>query len=95
MSGYSGLATLIIEGRPESAVQAHLRTNINDLRKPWSGHLTSDNPVLATLTGGAAGRIRLPDGSEGALICQDVQPNIGQNSISIRIVVLGDGAAPY
>lgn len=95
MSGYSGLATLIVEGRPESAVQAHLSTNINDLRKPWGGHLISDNPTLVTLTGGAVGWIRLPNGGEGALTCQDVQPNIGQNGISIRIVVLGDGDAPY
>lgn len=95
MSGYSGPATLILEDRPESVVQAHLTTDVNDLRKSWSGHLTSGNPTLVTLTGGVAGRIRLPSGSDGALICQDVQSNMGQHGISIRIVVLGDGEAPY
>lgn len=77
MSGYNGLAKLVLESRPEYAVQAHLTTNGNDLRRPWGGYLTSDNPALLTLVGGTSGRIRLSNGREGALTCQDVQTDMG------------------
>jgi hypothetical protein len=95
MSGYSGPVDLMLEDKPESTVQAHLSTNVHDLRKPWGGYLTTDSPALLTVTGGASGRIRLPNGREAALTCQDVQPDMGPSGLSIRIIILGDGDAPY
>jgi hypothetical protein len=95
MSGYSGPANLMLEDRPESTVQAHLSTNVHDRRKPWGGYLISDSSTLLTATGGASGRIRLPNGREAALTCQDVQPEMGPSGLSIRIVILADGDAPY
>jgi hypothetical protein len=95
MSSYSGVAKLILEGRPEVDVQAHLNTDVHDLRKPWGGYLTSDNPSLVTVTGGTTGRLRLSGGREGALMCQDVQTDVGSSGLLVRVVVLGKDEAPY